>query len=118
MTNREKSASGGIPRGLGRDGPVLLSYGFRPFYLGAGVWAIVTMAIWICARQGWLNLSGIYGQSAWHAHELLFGFMPAVLVGYLMTTVPNWSGRFHFQVAACPSRAHMAGGQGLNADDR
>lgn len=94
MTNREKSASGGIPRGLGRDGPVLLSYGFRPFYLGAGVWAIVTMAIWICARQGWLNLSGIYGQSAWHAHELLFGFMPAVLVGYLMTTVPNWSGRF------------------------
>ncbi len=94
MTDREKSASGGIPRGLGRHGPVLLSYGFRPFYLGAGVWAIVTMAIWICAIEGWLDFANIYGQSAWHAHELLFGFMPAVLVGYLMTTVPNWSGRF------------------------
>lgn len=94
MTDREKSAIGGIPRGLGRDGLVLLSYGFRPFYLGAGVWAIATMAIWISARQGWLDLAGTYGQSAWHAHELLFGFMPAVLVGYLMTTVPNWTGRF------------------------
>ena len=94
MTDREKSAIGGIPRGLGRDGLVLLSYGFRPFYLGAGLWAIATMAVWMSARQGWLDLAGSYGQSAWHAHELLFGFMPAVLVGYLMTTVPNWTGRF------------------------
>lgn len=94
MTDRKKSASGGIPRGLGRDGLVLLSYGFRPFYLAAGVWAGATMAIWISARQGWVDFADTYGQSAWHAHELLFGFMPAVLVGYLMTTVPNWTGRF------------------------
>ncbi|MBU2326983.1 MAG: NnrS family protein, partial [Alphaproteobacteria bacterium] len=94
MTDREKLAIGGIPRGLGRDGLVLLSYGFRPFYLGAGLWAIATMAAWMFARQGWLDLADSYGQSAWHAHELLFGFMPAVLVGYLMTTVPNWTGRF------------------------
>lgn len=52
------------------------------------------MAIWLGARQGWIEIATIYGTSAWHAHELLFGFMPAVLVGYLMTTVPNWTGRF------------------------
>jgi uncharacterized protein involved in response to NO len=93
MADKERR-TGGIPRGLGRDGLVLLSYGFRPFYLGAGVWAVSTMAIWICAINGWLQIAEAYGPSAWHAHELLFGFMPAVLVGYLMTTVPNWTGRF------------------------
>ncbi|THV12549.1 short-chain dehydrogenase [Rhizobium rhizophilum] len=94
MKEKERITSGGIPRGLGRDGLVLLSYGFRPFYLGAPLWAIATIAIWICATNGWLEVAEVYGQSAWHAHELLFGFMPAVLVGYLMTTVPNWTGRF------------------------
>jgi uncharacterized protein involved in response to NO len=84
----------GIPRGLGRQGPVLLSYGFRPFFLGAGLWAIAAVMIWIAVFNGWLDVAGGYGQSTWHAHELLFGFMPAVLVGYLMTTVPNWTGRF------------------------
>ncbi|WP_168801054.1 NnrS family protein [Peteryoungia ipomoeae] len=94
MTDPEKSSSGGIPRGLARDGSVLLSYGFRPFYLAAGVWAVATMAIWVLARKGLLDLPDTYGHSAWHAHELIFGFMPAVLIGYLMTTVPNWTGRF------------------------
>jgi uncharacterized protein involved in response to NO len=94
MKEKERITSGGIPRGLGRDGLVLLSYGFRPFYLGAPLWAITTIAIWICAVNGWLEVAKVYGPSAWHAHELLFGFMPAVLVGYLMTTVPNWTGRF------------------------
>lgn len=84
----------GIPRGLGRQGPVLLSYGFRPFFLGAGLWAIAAVIIWIAVINGWLEIADRYGQPAWHAHELLFGFMPAVLVGYLMTTVPNWTGRF------------------------
>jgi uncharacterized protein involved in response to NO len=84
----------GIPRGLGQQGPVLLSYGFRPFFLGAGLWAIAAVIIWIAVLNGWLDVASSYGQSPWHAHELLFGFMPAVLVGYLMTTVPNWTGRF------------------------
>jgi uncharacterized protein involved in response to NO len=94
MNDKERLTRGGIPRGLGRDGLVLLSYGFRPFYLGASLWAIAAVTIWICAMNGWLEVAQVYGQSAWHAHELLFGFMPAVLVGYLMTTVPNWTGRF------------------------
>lgn len=94
MGHKEQSTSRGIPRGLQRDGLALLSYGFRPFYLGASLWAIATVTIWICAMNGWLQVAEVYGPSDWHAHELLFGFMPAVLVGYLMTTVPNWTGRF------------------------
>lgn len=82
-----------VPRGLSRTGPVLFSYGFRPFFLGAGLWAIVAMALWIAAIAGGLDLAGDYGASNWHAHEMLFGFASAVLAGFLLTAVPNWTGR-------------------------
>jgi Uncharacterized protein involved in response to NO len=84
---------GGIPRGLKQTGPVLFSYGFRPFFLGAALWAVATMLIWLGSLFFGLNPGGSYGASAWHSHEVLFGFAPAVLTGFLLTTVPNWSGR-------------------------
>ena len=83
----------GIPRGLRRTGPVLLSYGFRPFFLGAGVFAVLAMALWITALATGLPLGGDYGAVAWHGHEMLFGFAPAVLAGFLMTAIPNWTGQ-------------------------
>lgn len=83
----------GVPRGLRRTGPVLLSYGFRPFFLGAGVWAVVSMSLWICALAFGQPLGGDYGAVAWHGHEMLFGFGSAVLAGFLMTAIPNWTGR-------------------------
>ena len=83
----------GIPRGLRRTGPVLLSYGFRPFFLGAGVFAVLAMALWIAALATGLPLGGDYGAVAWRAHEMLFGFAPAVLAGFLMTAIPNWTGQ-------------------------
>lgn len=82
-----------VPRGLSRTGPVLFSYGFRPFFLGGGVWAVVAMAAWIAAISGRLDPAGDYGAPNWHAHEMLFGFAPAVLAGFLLTAVPNWTGR-------------------------
>ncbi|MCF3641714.1 NnrS family protein [Rhizobium sp. TRM95111] len=82
-----------VPRGLSRTGPVLFSYGFRPFFLGAGLWAIVAMALWIAAITGRIELAGAYGAPNWHAHEMLFGFASAVLAGFLLTAVPNWTGR-------------------------
>lgn len=88
-----RSRRGGIPRGLSETGPVLFSYGFRPFFLGAAVWAILAMALWLAALSGALEIAAVYGPAQWHAHEMLFGFGPAVLTGYLMTSVPNWSGR-------------------------
>jgi len=50
-----------VPRGLARDGAALWSYGFRPFFLGAGVWAVAAMALWIAALAHGLPLGGAYG---------------------------------------------------------
>ncbi|MBZ7926988.1 NnrS family protein [Ensifer adhaerens] len=85
--------SGGIPRGLSTTGPVLFSYGFRPFFLGAALWAIAAMVLWISALTIGLDVAGDYGAAHWHAHEMLFGFSSAVLGGFLLTAIPNWTGR-------------------------
>lgn len=82
-----------IPRGLATSGPVIFSYGFRPFFLGAGLWAVAAMALWILALMSGIDVGGSYGALHWHAHEMLFGFTSAVLAGFLLTAVPNWTGR-------------------------
>ncbi|MCR6636813.1 NnrS family protein [Devosia sp.] len=82
-----------VPRGLAHSGPVLLSYGFRPFFLAAGVWAVLAMALWILALMADLPIGGLYGGPAWHAHEMLFGYSTAALAGFLLTAIPNWTGR-------------------------
>lgn len=71
----------------------LLSYGFRPFFLGAALWAILALTIWLGALAGRWELAPGYGALPWHAHEMLFGYSSAVLAGFLLTAVPNWTGR-------------------------
>lgn len=89
----ETRRRGGIPRGLASTGPAILSYGFRPFFLGAALWAFIAMTAWIGAFAfGWVP-GGDYGVVGWHAHEMLFGYTGAALVGFIMTAVPNWTGR-------------------------
>ena len=72
----------------------LFSYGFRPFFLGAGVYALVVMGIWIVwlsmQMPGWAMFES--SPFAWHAHEMIFGFAAAALAGFLLTAVPNWTG--------------------------
>ena len=82
-----------VPRGIARSGPPLLSYGFRPFFLGAGVFAVVAMAGWIAALAAGWDIGGDYGALNWHAHEMLFGYTSAALAGYMLTAIPNWTGR-------------------------
>lgn len=82
-----------VPRGIANTGLVIFSYGFRPFFLGAGLWAIAAMAVWILTLMGGPAVGGSYGSVYWHAHEMLFGFCSAVLAGFLLTAVPNWTGR-------------------------
>ncbi|RMH47507.1 MAG: NnrS family protein, partial [Alphaproteobacteria bacterium] len=74
-------------------GPAVLSFGFRPFFLMAGVWAAAAMAIWIAMLSGWAGPPSGFDPVAWHAHEFLFGYLGAVMAGFLMTAVPNWTGR-------------------------
>ena len=93
----QKSARkpGGQPRvdPADRDTISLFSYGFRPFFLGAAIWAIVALALWIGSLQGHVQLAPSYGALPWHGHEMLFGYGSGVVAGFLLTAVPNWTGR-------------------------
>lgn len=75
------------------DGPALLSYGFRVFFLAGAAWAALTVALWLPVLTGALTLPAALSPIDWHVHELLFGFLPAIVAGFLLTAVPNWTGR-------------------------
>jgi len=74
-------------------GPAILTYGFRPFFFGASVWAACAMALWVPMLSGYLILPTAFDAVSWHAHEFLFGYLGAVIAGFLLTAVPNWTGR-------------------------
>lgn len=95
-TDRNAAPRGGIPR-LRDESIPLLSYGFRPFFLGAGVWACLAMGLWIGLVSGTWTFANSYGAVAWHAHEFLFGYVSAVMTGFLLTAIPNWTGRLPLQ---------------------
>lgn len=69
----------------------LFSYGFRPFFLLAAVYGVISIAFWTAAMGGWVGLPVDGGAIAWHAHELVFGFAGAALAGFLLTAVPEWT---------------------------
>jgi uncharacterized protein involved in response to NO len=71
----------------------LLNLGFRPFFLGAALFAIVSVALWmgVYAFQLPLQIEGI-SIFQWHAHEMIYGFTVAVIAGFLLTAVKNWTG--------------------------
>lgn len=85
---------GAVPRGIATDGPAFLSYGFRPFFLGAGLFAVIAMELWLGAlTDGWPIGGEHLGPIYWHAHEMLFGYTTAALAGFMLTAIPNWTGR-------------------------
>ena len=67
--------------------------GYRPFFTSAALWALVALALWLCALSGALTLPTEFSPLAWHRHEMLFGFVGAVIAGFLLTAIPNWTGR-------------------------
>ena len=71
-----------------------LSLGFRPFFFGAGLFAVVTMAAWMAIYIGRHPLDvAPLAPSQWHAHEMIYGYAMAVIAGFLLTAVENWTGR-------------------------
>ncbi len=74
-------------------GPAILSFGFRPFFLFAGIWAALAMVLWLGMLTGGLELPTAFDPISWHAHEMIFGYLLAVIAGFLMTAIPNWTGR-------------------------
>lgn len=68
------------------------SQGFRPFFLGAGIWAALGMYLWTLIFRGDVTASFAWDVKDWHVHEMLFGYVSAVIAGFLLTAVPNWTG--------------------------
>jgi uncharacterized protein involved in response to NO len=75
------------------EGPALLSYGFRPFFLFGALWAAVAVALWLPMLSGHLVIPSAFAPVEWHVHELIYGYVPAIVAGFLLTAVPNWTGR-------------------------
>jgi uncharacterized protein involved in response to NO len=96
QTSTGAAPRGGIPR-LRPEPIALLSYGFRPFFLGAALWACIAMVLWVGLLSGWWSFAIGYGAIAWHAHEFLFGYIAAVMTGFLLTAIPNWTGGLPLQ---------------------
>jgi uncharacterized protein involved in response to NO len=74
------------------SGFALWQLGFRPFYLLASAFAALSIALWALQFTGWLHRAYLQGP-LWHAHEMLFGFVLPVIVGFLFTAGRNWSNR-------------------------
>ena len=86
-----------IPRTRPDNLPAILSYGFRPFFLAGGIYGGLTVLAWIPMLTGHLDTASLFSPVDWHVHEMLFGFLPAVVTGFLLTAIPNWTGRLPVQ---------------------
>ena len=73
-------------------GFALWQLGFRPFYLLAALFSALSVLLWALQYSGWLAHPYLQGPM-WHGHEMLFGFALAVIAGFLLTAVRNWTGQ-------------------------
>lgn len=85
----------------------VFTLGFRPFFLLAGLFAIFLVGIWVPTFLSGFAFETHYGQILWHGHEMIFGYTSAVIAGFLLTAVRNWTGQ------PTPSGAMLAGMAGL-----
>jgi uncharacterized protein involved in response to NO len=71
----------------------ILNDGFRPFFLSAAALVVLAVPIWVAALSGLIDLPVATDPLAWHKHEMTFGYLGAVMAGFLLTAIPNWTGR-------------------------
>jgi len=69
------------------------SYGFRTFFVSAAAFAALSIFVWVGEYAGVLANIGAVDPNTWHAHEMMFGYLSAVLAGFTLTAVANWTGR-------------------------
>ncbi len=74
-------------------GSTLWNLGFRPLFLFASVFAAIAIAAWVAQFAGWAGSHTLIAGPLWHAHEMVFGYALAVIVGFLFTAVRNWTSR-------------------------
>lgn len=81
-----------INPGQRSTGFALFALGFRPFFLAAGLFGMGLLGLWLGVLQGVMT-PGSLASSVWHGHEMLFGYTVAVIAGFLLTAVQNWTGK-------------------------
>ncbi len=82
----------------GYQGLAFFSYGFRPLFLDAALFAGVAVPAWILLLTGVGDSEFFSAARKWHVHEMVFGFLPAVITGFVLTAIPNWTGRTMLRV--------------------
>lgn len=70
----------------------IFALGFRAFFALAGLFALLLIALWVSIFNGSLMIDNYYPNTYWHAHEMLLGYSVAVIAGFLLTAVKNWTG--------------------------
>ncbi|MBN8970047.1 MAG: NnrS family protein [Rhizobiales bacterium] len=82
-----------VSQGTAPRYPAFLSYGFRPFFLLGAIYAGLVIMVWLPVFYGELSLHSVFAPRDWHIHEMLYGYLPAIIAGFLFTALPNWTGR-------------------------
>jgi uncharacterized protein involved in response to NO len=77
----------------GAETPIWLQGSFRLLFAGGALWALIVVALWIGTLDGAWTLPTAMEPLAWHQHEMLFGYLGAVIAGFLSAAIPNWTGR-------------------------
>ncbi|HUI22149.1 MAG TPA: NnrS family protein [Methylocella sp.] len=76
-----------------RESSAFLSLAFRPFFLAASLWSALALVLWIAMLMAGMTLPSRFDPLTWHIHEMLFGFVLAAIAGFMLTAIPNWTGR-------------------------
>ncbi|MDO4897020.1 MAG: NnrS family protein [Moraxella sp.] len=69
----------------------ILNLGFRIFFVGSAIFAVVSMILWLAVLQGFAPFNGKLTPFYWHGHEMVFGYALAVIAGFLLTAVKTWT---------------------------
>jgi uncharacterized protein involved in response to NO len=85
--------SDAVPRARHYQGLQLFANSFRPFFLFGAVYAAIVMLVWLPVFYGEVSLTSAFAPRDWHVHEMLYGYLPAAITGFLFTAIPNWTGR-------------------------
>ena len=88
-----------VPRFREHKGWPVLAAGFRPFFLLGSIQAALSILVWLPIFEGELNPTSAFAPRDWHVHEMLYGYLPAIITGFLFTAIPNWTGRLPIQGA-------------------
>ncbi len=92
MASQRPIAVSEVSRQRRQTAVAFLQHGFRPFFLGAALWAALAVPLWLVLHRADIAAPLALPAPTWHAHEMLFGYAVAVVAGFLLTAAPNWTG--------------------------